>query len=274
MFIDTHAHLDFPEFKHEIADIIGRANEANVGKIINCGVDIDTSKKSWELSRKYPEVFAACGVHPHCANDVDMQTRTALMDLAYRPKVVAIGEVGLDYYYLKRASKFANYPDRNKQMFCFEQMLDTALELRYPVIIHSREAEADTLAVLKGYSRGLRGVVHCFSGNYEYAKKILDLGFLISFTGTITYKNNYDLLDVVKRVPLGSMMLETDCPYLSPEPYRGKRNESSYLVMIAKKIAEVKSISLAEVEQTTTKKATSFFKLNYKDPRITKRQER
>lgn len=267
MFIDTHTHLDFPEFRHEEADIIGRAEKAGVKKMINCGVDLATSKKSWELARRYPEIFAAVGVHPHSAGDIDMETRSTLMDLAYRPKVIAIGEVGLDYYYLKRSSQFANYPSRDQQMFAFEQMLDTALELRYPVIVHSREAEADTVAVLKGYSDAIRGVVHCFSGTYEFAKKILDLGFLISFTGNITYSKNADVIDVIKRVPLGSMMIETDCPYLAPIPHRGDRNEPAYVVKVAKKIAEIKDVSLEEVAKTTAKKATSFFKLDYIDPR-------
>ncbi len=269
MYIDTHAHLDFPEFKHEVPDVLGRAKEAKVEKIINCGVDLETSKKSWELARKYPEVFAAVGVHPHSAGDIDMETRTVLMDLAYRPKVIAIGEVGLDYYYLKRSSQFANYPSREKQMFAFEQMLDTALELRYPVIVHSREADADIVAILKGYSSAIRGVVHCFSGDYEFAKKILDLGFLISFTGNITYKSNADIFDVIKRVPLGSMMIETDCPYLAPQTHRGDRNEPAYVVEVAKKIAEIKDVSLDEVAKTTSKKANSFFKLDYIDPRMT-----
>lgn len=270
MFIDTHTHLDFPEFKHEVADIIGRASDVGVKKMINCGVDLKTSKSSWELARKYPEIFAAVGVHPHSASDIDMESRSVLMDLAYRPKVVAIGEVGLDYYYLKRSSKFANYPSREKQMFAFEQMLDTALELRYPVIVHSREAETDTIAILKGYSNAIRGVIHCFSGDYKYAKKILDLGFLISFTGNITFSKNSDIADVIKRVPLGSMMIETDCPYLAPEPHRGERNQPAYVVEVAKKIAEIKDISLGEVEKATTKKATSFFKLDYIDPRVRK----
>jgi len=270
MYIDTHAHLNFPEFKHEVPDVLGRASEAKVKKIINCGVDLETSKKSWELARKYPEVYAAVGVHPHSAMDIDMETRSTLMDLAYRPKVIAIGEVGLDYYYLKRSSKYANYPSREKQMFAFEQMLDTALELRYPVIVHAREADADTVAVLRGYSNSIRGVVHCFSGNYDFAKKILDLGFLISFTGNITYKLNTDMQDVIKRVPLGSMMIETDCPYLAPVPYRGDRNEPAYVVEVAKKIAEIKDMSFKEVAKTTSKKATSFFKLDYVDPRTKK----
>ncbi len=268
MYIDTHAHLNFPEFKHEVPDVLGRAKKAKVKRIINCGVDLETSKKSWELARKYPEVFASVGIHPHSACDIDMETRTVLMDLAYRPKVIAIGEVGLDYYFLKRSSKFAKYPSREAQIFAFEQMLDTALELRFPVIVHSREAEADTIAVLKGYSSSIRGVVHCFSGNYEFAKKILDLGFLLSFTGNITYKSSLDIIDVIKRVPLGSMMIETDCPYLAPELYRAKRNEPAYVVEVAKKIAEIKDVSLEEVARTTSKKATSFFKLDYIDPRI------
>ena len=261
MFIDTHAHLDFPEFKAEIGSVLGHANEAGVKKIINVGVDVDSSKRSSELSRRYPEVYAAVGIHPHSALDLNMEVRPVLTEFTGNRKVVAIGEIGLDYYHLKRSSQFSKCPNREEQIFCFEQMLDMALELYLPTIIHSREAETDTLAILKSYAGSLRGVFHCFNGNYDFAKKILDLGFLISFTGNITYQKSEETIAAIKKIPLGSIMIETDCPYLTPEPYRGGRNEPAYVVEIAKKIAEIKEISLAEVERSTTKKAESFFRL-------------
>ena len=262
MFVDTHAHLDFPEFKAEIGSMIGHANKAGVKKIINVGVDVESSKKSTEMSRHYPEIYAAVGIHPHSALDLDMEVRPTLTTFTGNRKVVAIGEIGLDYYYLKRSSQFARYPTRDEQIFCFEQMLDLAMELHLPVIIHSREAETDTLAILKSYKDSLRGVFHCFSGNYDFAKKILDIGFLISVTGNITYKKSEETQQAIKKIPLGSIMIETDCPYLAPEPYRGDRNEPAYVVEVAKKIADIKNIPLSEVERSTTKKAESFFRLN------------
>lgn len=263
MYIDTHAHLDFPEYKGEIGTVIGRASDHDVKRIINIGVDLDTSRRSVELARHYPEVYASIGLHPHSANDLDMEVRPYLMSLAGHKKVVAVGEIGLDYYYLKRSSQFANYPKRETQIFCFEQMLDLALELHLPVIIHSREAETDTFAILKSYSGSLRGVIHCFAGDYEFAKKILDLNLLISFTGNITFNLKDDKInEVIKKIPLGSIMIETDCPYLSPEPYRGKRNEPAYVVEVAKRIAEIKNIPLETVMNSTTKKAQNFFEID------------
>jgi len=260
VFIDTHAHLDFPDFKTEVPAVIGRAHEAHVSNIINVGVDYESSKHSLDLARKYPEIYATVGMHPHCAKDLDIETRGKLATLCGHQKVVAIGEIGLDYYYLKRSSKYAHYPNREEQIFCFEQMLDLALETNLPAIIHSREADADMLGILKSYHGQLRAVIHCFSSDWEYAQKILDLGFAISFTGNVTYKNS-ELVEAIKKIPLGSIMIETDSPYLTPEPYRGKRNEPAYVIETARKIAEIKGISLAEVEMETTKKAQKFFRL-------------
>jgi TatD DNase family protein len=260
MFIDTHAHLNFPEFKTEVPAVLGRAKEAKVERIINVGVDLDSSKQSVDLARKYPEVFASIGFHPHCAKDLDIESKGRLIAFSNHEKVVAIGEIGLDYYYLKRSSKYANYPTREEQIFCFEQMLDLALETGLPAIIHSREADADILGILKSYNGQLRAVLHCFSGNWDFAEKILDLGFTISFTGTITFKNaDPETLAAIKKIPLGSIMIETDCPLIAPEPYRGDRNEPAYVVEVAKKIAEIKGISVEEVERETTKKALKFF---------------
>jgi TatD DNase family protein len=260
MFVDTHAHLNFPEFKTEVPAVLGRAKEAGVGKIVNVGVDLDSSKQSLDLARKYPEIYATVGFHPHCAKDLDIESQGKLIALSNHEKVVAIGEIGLDYYFLKRSSKYANYPTRDEQLFCFEQMLDLALETGLPAIIHSREADADILGILKSYHGQLRAVIHCFSGDWGFAEKILDLGFSVSFTGTITFKNaNPDTLEAVKKIPLGSIMIETDCPLIAPEPFRGKRNEPAYVIEVAKKIAEIKGLSLAEVETETTKKAIKFF---------------
>jgi TatD DNase family protein len=261
MFIDTHCHLYFPEFKNEAPAVIGRAHEAHVERLINVGVDADSSKKALDLARRYPEVYAAVGLHPHSALDLSIEVQSDIAALLSHEKVVAVGEIGLDYYYLKRASRFAHYPTRPEQMFCFEQMLDLAMETKKPVIVHTREADADTLAILKGYNGSIRGVVHCFSGDYAFAEKILDLGMAISFTGNITFKNSLDIQEAARKIPIGSIMIETDSPYLAPEPFRGKRNEPAYVVEVAKKIAQLKNLSLAEVERETTKKAMKLFNI-------------
>lgn len=260
MFVDTHAHLDMPEFKAEVSAVIGRAREAGVERIVNAGTDIDSSRHSVDLARRYPEIYATVGLHPHCAKDLNIETTSTLLQYATgSDRVVAVGEVGLDYYFLKRSSKYAEYPSRQEQIICFEQMLDLALELKLPVVVHSREADADTLAILRTYSSGLRGVIHCFSGDWDFAEKVLDLGFLISFTGNITFKNNVNAAEVIKRAPLGSMMIETDAPLMTPEPFRGKRNEPAFVVEVAKKIAEMKGLPLSEVEKETTKRAMKFY---------------
>ena len=263
MLIDTHAHLDLKEFKHEVASVLSRARQRGVEKIVNVGIDAKSSKDSVDLARRYPEIYAAVGIHPDSADTLDIETQGELMNLLSHEKVVAIGEVGLDYYYLKRSSKYAHCPSRDEQIFCFEQMLDLALETKLPVIVHSRESDADMLAILKSYKGALRGVMHCFSGDYTYAEKIIDLGFAVSFTGNITFKNvNPELLNAIKRIPIGSIMVETDSPFLSPEPERGKRNEPANVIEVARKIAEIKDISLAQVELETTKKANKLFRFS------------
>lgn len=263
MLIDTHAHLDLKEFKHEVASVLSRARQRGVEKIINVGIDAKSSKDSVDLARRYPEIYAAVGIHPDAADTLNIETQAELGNLLGHEKVVAIGEIGLDYYYLKRSSKYSHVPSREQQIFCFEQMLDFALETKLPVIVHSRESDADMLAILKSYKGALRGVMHCFSGDYSYAEKIIDLGFAVSFTGNITFKNaNSDLLNAIKRIPIGSIMVETDSPFLSPEPERGKRNEPANVIEVARKIAEIKDISLAQVELETSKKAIKLFKFS------------
>lgn len=262
MFIDTHCHLDLKDFKHEVASVLSRAKQSGVEKLINVGVDAKSSKDSVDLARRYPEIYAAVGIHPDASDTLNIEIQGELMELVQHEKVVAIGEVGLDYYFIKRSSKYAHYPSREQQIFCFEQMLDLALETKLPVIVHSREADADLLAILKSYKGALRGVIHCFSGDYSFAEKIIDLGFAVSFTGNITFKNaKPDLLHAIKRIPIGSIMVETDSPLLSPEPFRGKRNEPANVIEVARKIAEIKELSLLEVELETTKKAKKLFKI-------------
>jgi TatD DNase family protein len=260
MFIDTHAHLDLPEYKTEVSAVLGRAGDVGVVKVINVGVDVESSKHCVDLARKYPEVYAAVGIHPESAKELDIESQNRLYSFIANKKVVAIGEIGLDYYYLKRSSKYSSYPTRQEQMFCFEQMLDLALETRLPAIIHSREADTDMHGILKSYHGQLRAVIHCFSSDIYFAQKLLDMGFMISITGNITYKNP-ELIEAVKEIPLSSLMIETDSPFLTPEPYRGKRNEPAYVIEVAKKIAEIKGVPVAEIEAKTTENAIKFFGL-------------
>lgn len=262
MLIDTHAHLDMEEFTGDVSRVIKRAHSAGVGKIINVGLDALSSRRSIDLARMYPEIFAAVGIHPHSALELDIETYQQIYTLASsHKKVVAIGEIGLDYYYLKRSSQYSNCPSRERQILAFEQMLDLAMELKLPVIVHSREADADLLAILKSYADNLTGVVHCFSGSSDFAESILDLGFAVSVTGNITFKNAGELRVAVKKIPLGSLMVETDAPLLSPEPFRGKRNEPAYVSLVAQCLAEIKDVSLEEVVRSTTKKAEKMFKI-------------
>lgn len=261
MLIDTHVHLDSKEFQGDVTNVLARARAAGVAKMINVGYDALSSRRGIDLSRMNQEIFVAVGIHPHNALGFDIEAYQQILTLASHKKVVAIGEIGLDYYYLKRSSQYSNYPSREHQIIAFEQMMDLALELKLPVIIHAREADADILAILKSYSPEVTGVIHCFSGDFDFASQVLDLGFAISFTGNITFKNNDKLREVVTRIPLGSIMIETDCPDLAPEPYRGKRNEPSLVVKIAEKIAEIKQVSFSEVARTTTRKAEKLFNL-------------
>lgn len=261
MLIDTHTHLDDDQFKGDLSNVLARARSVGVIKIINVGFNTLSSRRSLDLSRMNAEIFTAIGIHPHHALELDIAAYQQIVTLASHKKVVAIGEIGLDYYYLKRSSQYSNYPDRNHQLLAFEQMLDLALELKLPVIVHAREADTDILTVLKSYSGLLSGVVHCFSGNLEFAEELISLGFAISFTGNITFKKADQLRSVVKKIPLGSIMVETDCPDLAPEPFRGKRNEPAYVAQVAEAIAEIKEIPLDEVARSTTKKAEKLFKL-------------
>jgi len=262
VLIDTHAHLDSDQFKGDVSNVLGRARAAGVTKIINVGFDALSSRRSLDLARMNPEIFVAVGIHPHNSLELDIESYQQILTLASNKKVIAIGEIGLDYYYLKRSSQYSNYPARDHQILAFEQMLDLAMELKLPVIIHAREADADILAILKSYAGALTGVVHCFSSDLDFANQLIDLNFAVSFTGNITFKKNEELRDVVKRIPLGSIMVETDCPDLAPEPYRGRRNEPSLVVKVAEKIAEIKQVSYEEVARTTTKKAEKLFNLS------------
>lgn len=261
MFIDTHAHLDFKEFDQDREEVIKRANEGKVEKIINVGCNLKRSKDSIELAKKYENIYAAAGVHPHDVKKYELRLmKQELWKLAQNKKVVAIGECGLDYYRIEVET------DKEIQKEFFKVQMELVRELSLPLIIHCRDAFADILEIIRNWKleigNSLYGVTHCFSGNREIAQEFLKLGFLISFTGSITYaKPKSELFKVVKEVPLNKIIIETDCPYLSPAPHRGERNEPLYVKYIAQKIAQVRGIDLEEVEKATTENAIKLFNL-------------
>ncbi|MBI2027051.1 MAG: TatD family hydrolase [Deltaproteobacteria bacterium] len=254
--IDTHAHLQWPQYANELPALYERAQKAQVKKMIVVATEVSNLEKTVALSHSEDFLWAAVGVHPHDTKDIqkpaDMQK---IKKLGLDEKVVAIGEIGLDYYY-------ENSPQKT-QIEYFERQIDIAKELKKPIIIHSRSAPKETVHVLKKTQASLvGGVLHCFTESLEFAKSVLDLGFYISFTGIITFKKKVEALqEVVRFVPLESMLLETDCPFLAPEPYRGKTNEPSFLKHSALKVAELKNTTLEKVAEITTLNAKKLFKI-------------
>ena len=275
--VDTHSHLNFSAFKDDLKNTIARAKEAGVSAVINVGSQWDTSERAVKLAEEHDNLYAAIGLHPiHLfAQEVDEEeshftTRAEVFDAGrYRTlaqssaKVVAIGECGLDYYRFPAGAEPAEV--KSKQQTLFRQHIALARELNLPLIIHCREAYDDLLQILheKRETRNeLRGVAHCFLGTRQQARQFLGLGFLLSFTGIITFKNvSPELLEVVKETPLNKIMVETDAPYLAPQAYRGTRNEPAYVIEVAKRIAALKGVSLAEVDEVTTSSAQQLFNL-------------
>ncbi|MBC8174903.1 MAG: TatD family hydrolase [Candidatus Marinimicrobia bacterium] len=251
MFIDTHAHLHFHNLYSQLDDVIQRAAENGIDKIICVGIDIESTKRCIAIVEKYPIVFAAAGIHPHNSKDAPEDFLDEIGKLVNHPKVVAIGETGLDFY--------RDLSPRPIQIDVFTRQLQLAKKLDLPVIVHNRNADREILNVVESVGHE-KGVVHCFSSDVEMAKKVLELGFKISFTGSITFGNKA-VMSVIKIVPLEDIMLETDCPFLAPVPKRGKLNEPANLPHIAARIAEIKSESVEKVAAITTENATNFFNL-------------
>ncbi|NLV90884.1 MAG: TatD family hydrolase [Firmicutes bacterium] len=249
--VDTHVHLDDRRFDADRDQVLQRAWQAGVAFVVNVGADAASSQAAVRLAQQEARVYAAVGVHPHDASSYSPQVEALLRRLAGEQKVVAIGEIGLDYYY-------DNSP-RDRQREVFVEQIELALELDLPIVIHSRDAQQDTLEILRRYAGRARGLMHCFSGSYETAKVCLDLGYYLAFGGSITFKNARRLAEIVKQVPLERMLLETDCPYLTPVPHRGKRNEPCYVTFVAEKVAELKGIDVAEVASVTTQNAKDVF---------------
>ncbi|MDO8747965.1 MAG: TatD family hydrolase [Candidatus Omnitrophota bacterium] len=254
MLVDTHAHLDFSDFDPDRKEIIQKAAEAGVKCIINVSSDLRGCLASLELTKKYENIFAAIGIHPHGAAQINEEDLQRIPGFLKNKKVVAVGEVGLDYY--------RNLSPQDKQRELFSRFIGLSLDSQLPLIIHSREAEADTLTALKSCSgRDIKGVIHCFSGSRDFCQECLDLGLSISFTCNVTYKKSDALRELVKYVPSNRLLLETDCPYLSPEGLRGKRNEPANVRPLAQFIADLRGCSFEEIAKNTSDNAISLFKL-------------
>lgn len=251
--IDTHCHLNFPDFRDDLTAVVARAADVGIG-VINIGTDLAMSERAIALTREFPEMWAAVGIHPHhCAEFVEALPK--LEALAGEPRVVAVGEIGLDYYRLEGDAEAI----KKTQQEAFVVQLELARRVQLPIIIHSREASADILGILRTHGRGLAGVAHSFSGSVDEARAFLELGFFIGFTGVITFKNAEALRDVVRFVSLDRMLVETDAPFLAPEPNRGKRNEPAWVEFVVKKVAEIKNEPIGRVVETTTENTRKLF---------------
>lgn len=252
MLIDTHTHLDFPEFDQDRDEVILRAKEKGIGYIINIGSSLKGSQRSVELAKKYDCVYATVGIHPHEADRINQQDLEAIRELAKQNKVVGIGEIGLDY--------FKGFSKTDNQKPLFTSLLKLAKDTNLPLVIHSREAQLDTLNMLKPILPH-KIVIHCFSGDEVFLRECLSLGIFVSFTCNVTYKKAEDLRNLIKVIPLDKMFLETDAPYLSPEGLRGKRNEPANIRILAEEISRIKQVSLYELADTITESAKAFFNL-------------
>lgn len=251
-FIDTHAHLQDEAYKEDLPKVIAEANIAGVKKIITMGDNIVNSRLAVNLAEQYEGIYAAVGLHPENINESE-DYLAELKNLAQNKKIVAIGEIGLDYYWEKDLER------RKKQQKIFREQLQLAKELNLPVCVHDRDAHGDTLRILQEECENLRGVCHCFSGSQEMANELFKLGFYIGVDGPLTFKNAAKLPEIVKNSPKERILLETDSPYLSPAPFRGKRNEPAYVPHIAKKLAEIWQISVEEVARITSENVRELY---------------
>jgi TatD DNase family protein len=260
MLIDSHSHLQFPQFQDDRLQVLERAWQAGLSAIVLVGTDAGCSQQALSLAESHPNLFATVGWHPHEAAQFDDRAGLALRRLAESPKAVAVGEIGLDFY--------RNLSPPETQRAVFQQMLDLAAELRLPVVIHSRSAEDETFAILSGWAAQVKGqwpqerplgVVHCFSGDLALALRYVQLGFLISIAGNVTYSNADRLASVVAGLPLERLLVETDAPYLTPQSRRGRRNEPSFLVETVGRIAEIRAQTVREVAEQTSANAAAFY---------------
>ncbi len=262
--IDTHCHLNFTKFENDFDAVIKRAKDAGVEKIINTGTSVESSQKAVELAQGYKDLYAIVGIHPHHADKVTGDWINEIEQLAKQPKVVAIGEIGIDYFSYK--SNGIVEPKLQKEVFV--KQIELSLKLKLPLQIHGRKAAKDIIEVLTNYKSDLLnppGMFHCMAGNIAYLKKVLELGFYVGFDGNITYQGlapgeDTELPTLVKYAPIARIVVETDAPYLTPEPHRGSRNEPSYAIITADSIAKIKGVSFDEVNRITTANAKKIFR--------------
>ncbi|HGJ66371.1 TPA: TatD family deoxyribonuclease [bacterium] len=253
MLIDTHAHLQMKDFKSDLDNVLRRAKDAGVDYIINSSFDIPSSQDAVKLAEKYDNLYASVGIHPHDAKALDDKAYQVLQELAKHPKVIAIGEIGLDYY--------RDLSPRSLQKEAFEKQMALAHEVGLPIIIHNRDSHEDMLTILRQNLNGLGGVMHCFSGDQDFADACLALGLYISFAGPVTYPNAPILRKIASDIQSDRFFVETDCPYLAPQIMRGKRNEPAYVKAVAQKIAEVRRTTLPEIGKISTDNAKRLFRL-------------
>lgn len=254
MIIDTHAHIDMDAFDEDRAEVIQRARDKGVDYILNVGCDIESSKRSIELAERYDFIYATAGIHPHDVKNIDRHTYDDLKGLLAHPKMIALGEIGLDFY--------KNYSPQDQQREHFRKQVELAHELKKPIIVHSRDADEDTAGILSDYfpknPSAHSGIFHCFSGNQELADLALEMGFYISFSGSVTFKKSDELRAVAKTIPADRLFVETDCPFLTPVPNRGKRNEPSYVTHTAQLVADLRGLNIKDIQRTTS---LNFFEL-------------
>ncbi len=255
MLIDSHSHLDSDKYDQDLDQVIQRARENGVQQIVTIGTDIPSSQKATSLSETYSEIYASVGIHPHEVKTLDRKAFMKCHDLADTPKVIAIGETGLDYYY--------QYSPPEQQIRWFREHIRLARSLQLPLVIHSRDAKEETLLILEEEKADeVGGVLHCFTGDADMAKRGMEMGFYISFSGIVTFPKAKDIQQVARDISLERILVETDCPYLTPVPFRGKRNEPAHTRLVATKIAELRGMSLEETALALTENTRKLFKLN------------
>ena len=250
MLFDTHAHLDDRAFREDRDALIAGLPEKGVALVMNPGCSLESSRKACALAERYPHVYAAVGSHPDVADEVNDQVLEEYRKLCKLPKVKAIGEIGIDYHY-------EDIP-RDLQMKAFRMQMELAREVGLPVIVHEREAHEDGMAVVKEFP-DVTGVFHCYSGSAEMARQLVDLGWYIGFTGVLTFKNARKAIETAVSIPLERIVLETDCPYMAPEPFRGKRNDPGYIYRMAEKLAEIRGLSVEEIQMITTENGKRLY---------------